>query len=258
MFRIKRWKEHDLAKRSLALLRSSDFAKVRDARLKTAAVSTVRKEFALISHLFTICNKEWGISVSNPITNITLPVEDNSRERRFEGDEEKRLYTALLDSGAGTRANNWMKPLVEVAIETAARQSELLNIKWTDIDFNKSFVRIRGKERADGKDRTKNKDKYRDVPLSSRAKTVLAKLPRSMGGYVFPTTASAVKQSFARACARAEIEDLHFHDLRHEATSRLAEKLQLHELMKVTGHKDSRMLARYYHPRAEDLARKLG
>ena len=52
--------------------------------------------------------------------------------------------------------------------------------------------------------------------------------------------------------------DLHFHDLRHEATSRLAEMLQMHELMKVTGHKSSGMLARYYHPRAEDLARKLG
>lgn len=52
--------------------------------------------------------------------------------------------------------------------------------------------------------------------------------------------------------------DLHFHDLRHEATSRLADKLQMHELMKVTGHKSSAMLARYYHPRAEDLALKLG
>lgn len=54
------------------------------------------------------------------------------------------------------------------------------------------------------------------------------------------------------------LDELTFHDLRHEATSRLSEKLALHELMKVTGHKDTRMLARYYHPRAEDLARKLG
>lgn len=51
--------------------------------------------------------------------------------------------------------------------------------------------------------------------------------------------------------------DLHFHDLRHEATSRLAEKLAMHELMKVTGHKSTRMLGRYYHPRAADLAHKL-
>ena len=105
---------------------------------------------------------------------------------------------------------------------------------------------------------TKNDDAYRDVPLSQRARNVLADMPRSIGGSVFPTTQSAVKQAFARACVRAGIEDFHFHDLRHQATTMLAEKLQLHELMKVTGHKDSRMLARYYHPRAEDLARKLG
>lgn len=54
------------------------------------------------------------------------------------------------------------------------------------------------------------------------------------------------------------LDDLHFHDLRHEATSRLAEKLQMHELMKVTGHKSSALVARYYHPRASDLAKKLG
>jgi integrase len=50
---------------------------------------------------------------------------------------------------------------------------------------------------------------------------------------------------------------LHFHDLRHEATSVLAERLQMHELMKVTGHKSAKVLARYYHPRVEDLAAKL-
>lgn len=54
------------------------------------------------------------------------------------------------------------------------------------------------------------------------------------------------------------LADLHFHDLRHEATSRLAEKLQMHELMKVVGHKSSTMIARYYHPRAADLAKRLG
>jgi integrase len=80
-----------------------------------------------------------------------------------------------------------------------------------------------------------------------------------MDGRVFPITANALKLAFERAVKRAGIEDLHFHDLRHEATSRLAEKLpNVIELAAVTGHKDLRMLKRYYHPRAEDLARKLG
>ncbi len=257
-YRIGIWRADSLAKRSLASLRSADFAKWRDNRLKQSAPSTVRKDLAVISHLFTIAIKEWGFAVINPIKNIRLPKEDNSRERIFERDEETRLMAALADSGAGQRANHSMKPLVELAIETAARQSELLALKWTDIDLIKAVARIRGQERADGKSRTKNGDKFRDVPLSSKARMVLSTLPRSMGGYVFPTSVSAVKQAFVRACERAGIENFHFHDLRHEATTRLAEKLAMHELMKVTGHKDTRMLARYYHPRAEDLAKKLG
>ena len=78
------------------------------------------------------------------------------------------------------------------------------------------------------------------------------------GGWWGSNPRQQESQSWARATKRAGMDDLHFHDLRHEATSRLAEKLALHELMKVTGHKDTRMLARYYHPRAEDLARKMG
>jgi integrase len=163
------------------------------------------------------------------------------------------LY-ALADSGAGGRANHWLHPMVTLAIETAMRQSELLSLEWDKVYLDKGFLRARGVEGRS----TKNDDAYRDVPLSQRARNVLADMPRSIGGSVFPTTQSAVKQAFARACVRAGIEDFHFHDLRHQATTMLAEKLQLHELMKVTGHKDSRMLARYYHPRAEDLARKLG
>jgi integrase len=62
-----------------------------------------------------------------------------------------------------------------------------------------------------------------------------------------------------RACKRAGIADLHFHDLRHEATSRIAERLDnILELSAVTGHKSVQLLKRYYHPRATDLARKLG
>ncbi len=99
----------------------------------------------------------------------------------------------------------------------------------------------------------------RTVPLSSRAVAVLEALPRSVDGRVFPTTAAALKKAWERAVARAGIEDLHFHDLRHEATSRLAERVpNVIELAAITEHKDLRMLKRYYHLRAEGLARKLG
>jgi len=274
--RIAAWKRDPLAKRSLASLKPTDFAKWLAIRLEVVSPSTARKDLALISHLFTIAAKRWGMAVSNPITKIEIPTEDNARDRRLEAEEESYLLDALKGACSDpARENIWMLPLVQVAIETAARQGELLAIKWADVDLEKRVIRIRGKDRADGKSRTKNKDKYRDVPLSTHAKAVLDKLPRSIKGNVFPTSSSSVKQSFTRAVLRAGkayakeceknninprsgfMENLTFHDLRHEATSRLAEKLAMHELMKVTGHKDTRMLARYYHPRAEDLAKKL-
>lgn len=253
-WRIKAWRGGPLAKRSLASLRGADFSKWRDDRLKNVSPATVRLDLALLSHLFCYATKEWGIAVANPVQSIRMPKVSNARERRFEENEEEKLLEALADSGAGQRSNHWMRPLVIIAIETAMRQSEILSLEWDKVYLDKGFLRARGVEGRS----TKNEDAYRDVPLSNRARNTLEMLPRSIGGNVFPTTQSAVKQAFVRACERADIKGLHFHDLRHEATSRLAEKLALHELMKVTGHKDTRMLARYYHPRAEDLAKKLG
>lgn len=246
LVRIKRWHLDPLAKRSLASLKGSDFAKWRDNRLKTVSAATTRRDLSIVSHVFTICRKEWDIPVTNPIQNIRMPSVSNARDRRLEGDEEIRLLDALGNSGKGELANSWMRPLVIMAIETAMRQSELLKIKWTDV--KPMFIHI---------GQTKN-GTARDVPLSPRARETLAALPRNINGAVFPTTQSGVAQSWTRARKRAGISGLTFHDLRHEATSRMAEKLALHELMKVTGHKDTKMLARYYHPRAEDLARKLG
>lgn len=243
------------------------------------AASTVQKDLAVISHLFTVARREWGIEVSNPISNIKIDVPDNSRSRRLEDGEEAALIEALTPvSGRGQTRSPVMIPLVRLAIETAARQSELLALTWGDVDFDKLAIRIRGKARTDGKCRTKNKDQYRDVPMSPVAKAVLEQLRDSKVvqiGKVLPISAQVTKNAFASAVARARatheadnktkgtlphpsfMMDLTFHDLRHEATSRLAGIYQIHELMKITGHSSTRMLARYYHPRVEDLAKKL-
>ncbi|MGC9207933.1 site-specific integrase, partial [Acidithiobacillus sp.] len=99
----------------------------------------------------------------------------------------------------------------------------------------------------------------RTVPLSSRAVTVLDALPRSMDGRVFGMTYEAMKQAFDRACKRAGIDDLRFHDLRHEAVSRFFEKgFNPMEVSTISGHKTLQMLKRYTHLRAEDLAKRMG
>ena len=129
------------------------------------------------------------------------------------------------------------------------RRGENLSLTWQYVHLDKRFVHLPD---------TKNGDS-RDVPLSPLALELLRELPRNIrGGVVFPLHYEALKSAWRRACARASITNLRFHDLRHEATSRFFEKgLNVMEVAAITGHKDLRMLQRYTHLRAEDLALKL-
>ena len=130
------------------------------------------------------------------------------------------------------------------------RQGELIRLRWEHIDLNRRTAHL--PDTKNGESRT--------VPLSTTAIRVLHALHRSLHGKVFPgVTTEAIKHAYIRAVRRAGIENLRFHDLRHEATTRLFEKgLNIMEVASITGHKDLRMLRRYTHLKAEDLARKLG
>ena len=232
-----------------------------DGRAKVVSGSTINRELNIVSACINWGRKRLMIQMENPVAGIIRPAQGKARERRLEDGEEAQLLEALeVAPRAGGRfsgmQNAWVRPVVLFALETAMRRGELLSLTWKDVDLKKRVAYL---------EITKN-GTARAVPLSSRAVAVLESLKEEKDGVqalsvgkVFKTTEAALKKAFERACERAGINDFHFHDLRHEATSRLAEKLpNLIELAAVTGHKDLRMLKRYYHPRAEDLARKLG
>lgn len=145
----------------------------------------------------------------------------------------------------------WIKPLIIVAIETAARRGELVKVKWTDIDLKARTARFRKTITKNGRQR---------VPgLSTLAAATLASLPRSIKGRVFPLHHDTVTALFTRVCEAAGIEDLRFHDLRHEATSRLFEKgLTTEEVKAQTGHKSYKSLERYTHLQPIRYLDKLG
>lgn len=250
-------------------------AEFRDRRLKQVSGSTANRDLNTISAAINVARKEWGIHIENPVAMISRPASNKARDRRLAPGEEDYLLAALdmqtrKENGTfaadGVR-NEWIKPFVVIAIETAMRRSEILSLDWRHVDKKRRTAHLTDAKNGEA----------RTVPLSSRAVETLLALPRAISGAVFPIGADVVKMSFPRAVARARksymadckkagvvpapgfLEDLTFHDLRHEATSRLAEKLDnILELAAVTGHKDLRMLKRYYHPRAEDLAKKLG
>lgn len=276
--RLKAMRRHTLSSRPLATLSSYDFAKYRDERLKgnpangitAVRPGTVHRELGIFRQVIEHARREWGISLpENPLTLVSRPRVQNARDRRLEPDEETYLLAALEAGGTGDKArrNPWMLPLVKLALETAMRQGEIISLSWNNVDLKKSTAYLPV---------TKN-GQAREIPLSSRAVAVLREMPLSIDGQVFPITQNALQMAWERALARARkaykvdcaksgikpqptfLTDLRFHDLRHEATSRLAEKLSnILELASVTGHKDLQMLKRYYHPRAEDLAKRLG
>jgi integrase len=243
--RVKAWMNNPLAVRFLSQLRGSDFATYRDERRADGrAENTIRIELAMISKLYKIAAKDWGMEgLRNPIQSVTMPAGSNKRERRLTPDEEKALFEQLRKVGA------YMAPLAELAIETAMRQGELLSLTMADLDLRKRIAHLKD---------TKNSEP-RNVPLSTRAIEIFEAMaqPLKNDAPLFPISQDEVIRTFRKACTDAKIENLKFHDLRHEATSRICDRLPMHEAMRVTGHKTPSMLMRYYHPKAEDLARKL-
>lgn len=260
--RIRTLLDDPLSRYTLASLDTGALARWRDSRLAGGAKgSTVNRELNLISSVINWARKDLMIQAENPIALMRRPKNPPGRDRRLEPGEEQRLLDVMSSykaeqaghkrTGAylrGTR-NPYLKPLVMLALETAMRQGELLDLRWEHVDLRKRIAHLPS---------TKNGDS-RSVPLSSKAANILESMHIQPEGRVFPLTADALKKAWKRATISAGLKDLRFHDLRHEATSRIAEKLpNVIELSAVTGHKDLKMLKRYYHPRAEDLALKLG
>lgn len=264
MTRIKRWQKSKFEARFLATIKGSDLAKFRDDRRSDGkAENTIRLDLALISHLFETARREWGMeSLVNPVKNMTLPRGSKQRDRRLLSAEEKCLFAAFNKT-----AQPGVSKIVELALETAMRQGEILKLTWKSVDLIKRLIFL-----AD----TKNGES-RQVPLSKKAVAILSSLPRPIdGGKIFQISQDRLIRTFQRACTIGKadyletckeskiepslefLENLRFHDLRHEATTRFFEKgLEMMEVSTITGHKSLQMLRRYTHLRAEDIALKL-
>lgn len=244
--RLRAVMRHPICKLILTAVTPTCIAKFRDERLQQVSSSTVIRDLACLSAIIGHARREWSINIENPVSRVRKPSAPAGRDRVLTSAEEARLLDALRPTG---RRSPWLYPLVVLALETAMRRGELLGLRWQDVNLVKRIATLHDTKNGEG----------RVVPLSSRAVEILKALPRSISGHVIPMTPFAACAAFDRATDRANIDGLRFHDLRHTAITRMAEKLpNVIELAAVSGHKSLRMLQRYYHPRAEDLAHKLG
>jgi len=239
LVRCKFWQREALAKKTIGTIKQTDVALWRDARIASGlSGSTVKKDLAMLSHVFTIAIKEWGYPLTNPVALIRKPKADAGRDRRLYDGEEELLINNASDE---------LRAFIILAIETAMRRGEIHGLK-------KAWIKGRVAHLPD----TKN-GSARSVPLSKRALEAINSLPLRMDGSLWEFKLDTYTQQFAKLCDRLEITDLVFHDLRHEATSRLFEKgLDVMQVKSITGHKSMQMLARYTHFKADELARLLG
>lgn len=272
---IRTWLSTNLATRPIASIKNSDLIRIRDEWSKQIAPATVVRRFALLSHLYTVAIKDWLWSYLefNPVQMIRKPSIKNERSRRvYEkirvlGTNPLECPRTEVDWIIRETKSETLPTIIMLALETAMRRSELINIHREDIDFNLGTIYI-----ADSKN-----GESRLIPLSPIARHVLISYlsKHNHSNRIFNISATAVTRAFIRArrkakqsydalCLRKEqtpntnfFADFRFHDLRHEATSRLATVYEMHELAKITGHKDTRMLLRYYHPDVQKLNQKL-
>ncbi|MGL3709738.1 integrase [Leptospirillum ferriphilum] len=231
-----------LGQYSLAAVTPTLLAKYRDERGKEVGPQSVKHDLSLLSRLFNVAIKEWGIALpmGNPVRQIRMPRLPSGRDRRVSSGEMEKVATV---SGSGEFGD-----LVRFAVETGMRRGEIASMRWEHLDLKKRILRI--PETKNGTPRT--------VPLSRDAVQILSDLPRRLDGSVWSFSPNWLSHIFADSCKKAGIEDLHFHDLRHEATSRFFEKgLNPMQVAAITGHKTLQMLKRYTHLKAEDLAQLL-
>ena len=236
--RLHRLLRDPIAQVPLGKLTSTTLARFRDRRIKDG-LRAAQYDLILIRHALKIARLEWGIPLpSNPVDDIRIPNGIRIRERRLIEGEYDKLQEAALRC-----KNPFIWPAVQFALETAVRRSELLSLRWADTDLDRKIATL-----PDTKNGTK-----REVPLTNTAREIIQKLPMRFDR-LFETTDYSIRHGWDRLVKRAEIEDLRFHDLRHEAVSRLFEAgLSVPEVALISGHKDYRMLARYTHLKADAL-----
>jgi integrase len=251
-YRANQFRKTKLADMTIDKITGEVVSQYRDARLKEVSPNTVRLELAFLSVVFEQCRKEWGLPVTNPVKQIRMPRPGKPRQRRLEAGEEDALLQACRESGA-----HYLQTFVILAIETGMRFGELAGVTWENVSLEKRTIYL--PDTKNGSPRT--------VPLSTRALNAIQLQPRSINGRLFSAKPGSIRSAFLIAMKKAQgtrpekttfLLELRFHDLRHEAVTRLFEKgLNPIEVGLVSGHKTLSMLQRYTHLRSADLVTKL-
>ena len=202
--------------------------------------ATINRYCAAVSHVFSIAIKEFKWLSESPMTGLGNLPEPKGRDNPLNDDDRERLLKACRESNS-----KYVYMIVVLALSTGARRSEILNLKWSDVDFERRVLIFR---------ETKNKE-IRTVPAAGHAYDLLVNhqsTKSNSSDYLFPSAKTGkpveISKAWSKALADAGVDDFRFHDLRHSAASYLAMNgATLAEIAEVLGHKSYDMVRRYAH-----------
>ena len=215
------------------------FALWRDERLSKVKSNTVMRELRILRVLLDWAKDELGCQLtSNPARELKVRGASDARSPFITPSQKNDLLTAL---GQANNPNH--KRLTQLALATGMRRSEMLGLRWDDLDLDNKLVHLSRKDCAANGFATSK----RLVPLSSKSIELLKNYPKTTNTVIDLTTGAA-RHGFNRARRIAGLPNLRFHDLRHIAISSMwAEGMNALEISAASGHKDLRMLMRYSH-----------
>ncbi len=249
----------ELGKKILGAITTDAIIKYRNTRLETIAENSVNREVTTLKRLLGYAHNDCKIILPLGVPQVKKLTVDDSRERRVSNEEIEAICS---HTQSAELAN-----IVKFALYTSFRRSQISNLMRIHVDPKTPSCRLLD---------TKNGKSF-TAPISSEAAALLESLPKRLDGFIFGLRGEYISQAFERArdrarakyekeCKTKEIDpderyltDLRFHDIRHEAISRIAQRVpNVIELSRITGHQDLRMLNRYYQISAAELVAKLG
>ena len=239
-YQIKRLKEF-FSEKNLSQITSKDIDDYKFARLMDVKPASVNRELACLSHLFNLAKKHKRFFGENPVAISKLLPEHNQIERILTPDEERVLINS---------SSIELRPILACALNTAMRKSEILTLKWENIDLDRKIITLNHTN-------TKSK-KTKRIPINSTLRKLLLeqKLKAGSSAHAFLSSNGkpykrhdSLNQVFNGACRRANIKGFRFHDLRHTAATRMIEAgASIVAVSRILGHADLKTTMRYAHP----------
>jgi len=241
----------ELAALPLSEFKTPQLAQWRDARLKVVTPGSVNRDINLLRNAFSIAREEWHWMEHNPFKGFRPPKDAPPRARRVTGKEVQQIVRCLEYRTGRAPVSKQQEVALAflVALRTAMRAGEILSLGRSTLDLKRRVATVHHKmEYLTGRPR--------EVPLSKHAVRLLK--PVADRERCFTITSAVLDTLFRRARDRLGIAELHFHDSRAEALTRLSRKVDVMTLAKISGHKDLRLLQEvYYRESSADIAARL-